>query len=129
MSLPLIYEVNLHKVQEFYIKILRNVNILDTLGKMKESNGYVQFTLHKFSGIRADLVRVDDNWQGCCFPEFIEVPQKWMERNPKPNDVTKESHVNQKNKLFQTKRNSLKQCIFIAKKAATHKGSDCVLYW
>ena len=129
MSLPLIYEANLHKVQEFYIKILRNVNILDTLGKMKESNGYVQFTLHKFSGIRADLVRVDDNWLGCGFPEFIEVPQKWMERNPKPNDVTKESHVNQKNKLFQTKRNSLKQCIFIAKKAATHKGSDCVLYW
>ena len=52
MSLPLIYEANLHKVQEFYKTILRNVNILDTLGKMKESNGYVQFTLHKFSGIR-----------------------------------------------------------------------------
>ena len=46
MSLPLIYEANLHKVQEFYKTILRNVNILDTLGKMKESNGYVQFTLH-----------------------------------------------------------------------------------
>ena len=40
---------------------------LDTMGKIKEINGYVRITLDKLRGIRVDLVRSDDNWQDLKF--------------------------------------------------------------
>ena len=45
---------------------------LDTMGKIKEMNGYVRVTLDKLQGIRADLVRNDDNWQGWKFQQSVE---------------------------------------------------------
>ena len=33
------------------------------MGKLKEKNGYVRSTLHKLPGIRADFVRLDNDWQ------------------------------------------------------------------
>ena len=85
--------------------------------KLKEVNGYVRFTLDKLNGIRTDLVKVDDSWQNWSFPEFIEALRKWMERNPEPNDVTKENHVNCKDKLLQ--KNKIHT--FIAKQGTTRQ--------
>ena len=42
----------------------------------------MRFTLDKLCGIRADLVRTDDNWQNWGFNELIEAIRKWTERNP-----------------------------------------------
>ena len=36
---------------------------LDTMGKIKEMNGYVRVTLDSLQGIQADLVKNDGNWQ------------------------------------------------------------------
>ena len=63
MSLPQIDNQNPEKVQDFSGKLLCSVQALDTMGKIKEMNGYVRVTLVKLSGIRANLVRNDDNWQ------------------------------------------------------------------
>ena len=52
------------------------------MGKLREVKGYVRFLLDKLGGIRADSVRMDDNWQDCDFSEFIEALRRWTERNP-----------------------------------------------
>ena len=52
------------------------------MGKLNKINGYVRFTLDKLCGIKADLVRTDDNWQNWGFNELIEAICKCTERNP-----------------------------------------------
>ena len=54
------------------------------MGKVKEIGGFVRATLDKLPDIRADLVRLDDNWQEWGFPELIESLRKWCDRNPIP---------------------------------------------
>ena len=48
-------------------------------GKKKDIGGYVRLTLAKLSGIRADLVRLDDNWQEWSFPQLVEALRKWVQ--------------------------------------------------
>ena len=43
--------------------------------------GYVRLTLDKLPAIRADLVRLDDNWQEWEFHYLVEALRKWCERN------------------------------------------------
>ena len=52
------------------------------MGKLKEINRYVSSTLDKIPGIRADLVRLDNNWQEWKFGQFAEALRQWTERNP-----------------------------------------------
>ena len=52
------------------------------MGKLKEINRYVRFTLDRLCGIRANLVRTDDKLQNWGFNELIEAICKWTERNP-----------------------------------------------
>ena len=33
------------------------------MGKLREIKGYVRITLDRLGGIRANLVRMDDNWK------------------------------------------------------------------
>ena len=42
ISLPHINRVNLYKIHEFTEKLLGNVQVLKTMGKLKEINGYVR---------------------------------------------------------------------------------------
>ena len=42
------------------------------MGKLKEITGYVRMILDKLSDIRADLVRIEDDWQEWDFGQFIE---------------------------------------------------------
>ena len=42
-------------------------------------------TLGKLPDIRADLVRLDDDWQEWGFPELIESLRKWCDRNSIPS--------------------------------------------
>ena len=43
------------------------VQALETINELKEINGYARLTLDKFSGVCADLVRLDEDWQGSTF--------------------------------------------------------------
>ncbi|XP_068739951.1 uncharacterized protein [Montipora capricornis] len=82
MSLPAIHGTNPNKIMEFYQKLSPNLQALETMGKLKEINGYVRMTLDKLEGIKGDLVRTDDNWQEWDFPKLLEALRKWTERNP-----------------------------------------------
>ena len=84
MSLPTIHATQPKKIHEFYDRLVTNIQSLETMGKIREINGYVRLTLDKLPGIRADLVRIDDDWQEWGFPQMTEALRKWCERNPVP---------------------------------------------
>ena len=79
MVLPTINNTNSYKIHDFYERLIAHINTPETMGKLKEINGYVRFTLDKLCGIRADLVRIDNNWQNWGFNELIEAIRKWSE--------------------------------------------------
>ena len=53
------------------------------MNKLKDISGYVKITSDKLSDIRADLVRLDDDWKDWRFTQLVEALRKWTERNPK----------------------------------------------
>ena len=50
--------------------------------KLKDIKVYVRLTLDKLPGIRADLVRLADNWQEWDFCQLVDSLRRWTERNP-----------------------------------------------
>ena len=72
MGLPVITRTNPTRINEFYEKMVTNIQTLESMGKEKDIRGYVRLTLHKLPGIRADLVRLDDNWQEWGLPQLVE---------------------------------------------------------
>ena len=72
MGLSVITSTNPTRINEFYEKVVTNIHTLESMGKKKDIRGYVTLTLDKLPGIRADLVRLDDNWQAWRFPQFLE---------------------------------------------------------
>ena len=72
------------------------------MGKLREVIGYVRFTLDKLGGIRADLVRMDDNWQNLDFSEFIEALRKWTERNSIAVTADRNKEHLKKDRILQT---------------------------
>ena len=76
MAPPTISNTNPYKIHEIYEDFIAHINTLDTMGKLKEINGYVRFSLDKLCGIGADLVKTDDNWQNWGFIELIQKIRK-----------------------------------------------------
>ena len=52
------------------------------MGKLNKVYGYVRLTLDKLPGIRADLVRLDEDWHEWKFFHLVEALRKWCERSP-----------------------------------------------
>ena len=86
MGLPGITETNPTRINESYEKLITNVQTLESMGKDKDIRGYVRLTLDKLQGIRADLVRLDDNWQEWRFPKLAVALKNGCERNSVPLD-------------------------------------------
>ncbi len=53
--LPTIQGTHAGKIHDFYNKLLFNVQSLETLGKLKEVNGYVRMCLDKLEGIQGEI--------------------------------------------------------------------------
>ncbi len=63
ISLPLVKGSHPKRIHEFFQSLVTNTQALDTMGKISPVNGFVRPTLDKLPGIRADLVRLGDEWQ------------------------------------------------------------------
>ena len=72
MGLSVITETNPTRINEFYEKLVTNIQTLESMGKKKGIRGYVRPTLDKLPGIKSDLVRLDDNWQEWRFQQLVE---------------------------------------------------------
>ena len=122
-SLPIITSTYPSRVHEFFEKLIVSTQALDTMSKLKDINGYVKITLDRLPGIRADLVRLDDDWQDWEFTQLVEALRKWTEHNPK---IFVPSDKNQKrDKMYYTRENEHKSrvCVYCDKEG--HKSSKC----
>ena len=122
MLLPHINNSNPYKIHEFREKLLSSVEALETMGKLKEINGYVRLTLDKLQEIGADLVRTGDDWQDWKFSQLVEVLENWTCRNPKPLNHKPLSEENRTNKVYQANQHQI-ECVYCKK--FDHKSADC----
>ena len=60
MGLPTIVTTQTKDIDEFYKKLLFNVQSLETLGKLREVSGNARAVLDKLKGIKAELVRGEE---------------------------------------------------------------------
>ena len=117
------------KIHDFHDKLVINVQALETMGKLVEVNGYVRPILDKLPGIRADLVRMDDDWQEWKFPQLVEALRKWCERNPiQHGEQSTHDHASRpprREKFLHVKKQdrSAKVCVYCT--SNSHKSSDC----
>ena len=127
LVLPTINNTNQYKTHDFYERLVAHISTLDTMGKLEEINGYVRFMLDKLRGIRADLVRRDDNWENWGFNELIEAIRKWTERNlidrlERSHRTFKEQH--RREHIMQAYQNmKTRECVYCESK--DHKPIAC----
>ena len=87
MGLPVITRTNPTRINEIYEKLVTSIQTLESIGKKKDIGRYVGLTLAKLSGIRADLLRLDDNWQEWRFPQLVEGLRKWVREELGPHGL------------------------------------------
>ena len=87
MGLPVITGTNPTRINEIYEKLVTNIQTLESPGKKKDIGGNVRLTLDKLSGIRSDLVRLDDNRQEWRFPQLVEALRKWVREELGPTGL------------------------------------------
>ena len=78
------------KVRDFFERLSKNFDALQTLGKEDMLRGFVMTTLKKLPQVKPDLVRVDVNWEERDMKELIENLRKWLQRN-KTDDSSADS--------------------------------------
>ena len=82
MSLPTIMGESPREVEEFYKRLLYNVQSLETLGKLRDVAGNVRTVLDKLKGIKSDLVRGHEGWQEWDFRQLLQAIKRWKDINP-----------------------------------------------
>ena len=63
MALPTVYGINPIRIHEFYQKLLKLVQSLETMGKLNTIERYVRNTLDKLPKIQSDFLRLYGEWQ------------------------------------------------------------------
>ena len=95
INLPTIRGTNHEKIQDFYDKLSRNFDALQTLGEGEKLQGFVMNTLNKLPHVKPDLVRVDGSWEEWEMGALINNLQAWLKRNKcddgfkPPSDIRK----------------------------------------
>ena len=77
-SVPVLSNLNPNNNHKFYEKLIVSVQALDTMNKSRNIKGYVRHTLDRLPGIRANLFRLDDEWQEWDIPKLVESLRKWI---------------------------------------------------
>ena len=130
IHLPTIQGTNAGKIHEFYNQLLSNVQSLETLGKLREVNGYVRMCLDKLEGIRGDLVRTDDDWRQWDFIKLVDALRKWTERNPvkvneKLSDRSDKHARYSRTNAFQARQRETKQRRCVYCNEISHASINC----
>ena len=117
MNLPHIKGVNVARIHDFLNKLLPSIQALESMGKLQEIAGYAMMTLNKLEGIRADLIRLDNDWQEWGFPKLVEASIKWTERNPILHEV--------REKIFTATQGTYqkRRCVYCGN--SSQKSADC----
>ena len=103
------------------------------MGKLGEIKGLTRATLDMLEGIRADLVRTDDDWQEWGFPQLVNALKQWTERNPSSQEdrggvstnFREISHnIQKRENIFQAKQEWRRRgCVYCD--GDEHKSAEC----
>ena len=100
MSLQSAHNTNTTRIHDFYKRLTTSINLLDTVGEVKDINGYVRTSLDKLSRIRFDLEIMNDDEKHWKLYELLEASTKRMERNPlKEHSKQQKEHSNAKSSI------------------------------
>ena len=115
---------NYSKVQEFYEKLSKNFDALQTLEEGEKLHGFVMATLNKLPQVKPDLVRVDENWEDWSMEDLIDALQKWLRRNN--TETSTEQHKKPEKHLFTLKgEKPTPYCLFCRKQ--DHWSDSCTV--
>ena len=118
LELPTVTNADPKKVNNFYKTLLFNVHSLETLGKIERVNGMTRSVLDKLKGIKADLVRGQENWQEWDLPWLTQALKKWRDINPAtedstvPNKTTPPKRPDNKFRLYYADNKNQHHCVY-----------------
>ena len=95
INLPTVKGTNYDRVSEFYEKLNKCHDALQTLQKKDTISGLVMTTINKIPHVRPDIVRTDDSWESWTMDQLITNLQKWLKRN-KPDETTEKAFDKQR---------------------------------
>ena len=78
INLPVTRGSNYKRVREFYEKLSKNFDALQTLGEGEMLKGFVLSTVNKLPQVKPDLVRTDKGWEDWSMEKLIDPIQKWL---------------------------------------------------
>ena len=104
------------------------------MGKIERVNGNTLNVLDKLKGIKADLVRGQDNWQDWDLPQLVVALKKWRDINTMDNPpVNYKSEQNKpppkrsgsRSNLYHAKDGERKKRACVYSDETTHSSKDC----
>ena len=81
VNLPVVRGSSYNKVHEFYGSLSNSHDALQTLGEADMLKGFVLTSLNKLPDIKADLVRIDEEWEEWGMKDLLKAIEKWLKRN------------------------------------------------
>ena len=79
MSL-VITRANYERVKEFYERLNKNHDAIQTLGEAEMLRGFVMTIIKKLPHAKPDLVRTDDDWEKRTMTDMLDNLQQWLKR-------------------------------------------------
>jgi len=123
INLPVTRGLNYERVREFYERLSKNFDALQTLGEGEMLKGFVLSTLNKLPQVKPDLVRADEGWEDWNMEKLINSIQKWLKRNkPEDNHKDQTEPKRRERSYFGQKQ---PHCLFCEK---NHWGESCPTY-
>ena len=113
------------KLQDFYDKLSKNFDALQTLGQGNMLQGFVMTTLNKLPQVKPDLVRVDEKWEDWTMEDLINNLRAWLRRNKAIDESPEPAGEKRKERHWFTQKNEGKQsphCIYCKEQ---HWSDDC----
>ena len=115
MGLPTIMGENPREVEEFYKRLLFNVQSLETLGKLRDVAGNVRAVLDKLKGIKSDLVRGHERWQEWDFRQLLKALKRWKDVNPVTD--ASQSEIQRREPTYSPKEKNVKNDGFLRRRS------------
>ena len=129
IQLPTVTSADQNKVNSFYKTLLFNVRSLETFGQIERVNGMTISVLDKLTGIKADLVRGQENWQDWDLPRLAQALRKWRDVNPASERnnfesmTTSSKRPENKSRFFDAESMNKRRCVYCDD--ASHISRDC----
>ena len=123
INLPVTRGSNYERVREFYEKLSKNFDALQTLGEGEMLKGFVLSTLNKLPQVKPDLVITDEEWEDWNMEKLIDSIQKWLRRNKPKDDHKDQTEPKKRERSYFGQKQP--HCLFCEK---THWGESCPTY-